>query len=150
MSGHLVGGNVVVILERLLVALDRDGVLLAAVPPVGDPHPALAHLPPLRPRHLAHLLLLLEVQEAEEVGDPGVRGDVGLPAQGAVRQVGLDGHDGQLVLVHRLNKVELIDRNRNERVAETLRDSKTDHSLFLLCESDQKMTSEEPQLSSFC
>jgi len=35
----LVGGDVVVELKRLLVALDGDGVLLAAVPPVRNPHP---------------------------------------------------------------------------------------------------------------
>ena len=40
----LVGGDVVVELEGLLVALDGHGVLLAAVPPVGYPHAGLAHL----------------------------------------------------------------------------------------------------------
>ena len=42
------------------------------------------------------------MQEPEQVGDPGVGGDVGLPALTAVRQAGLDGHDGQLILIHRL------------------------------------------------
>ena len=43
----LVGGDVIVELQGLLIALHSDGVLFPTVPPVGDPHPGLAHLPSL-------------------------------------------------------------------------------------------------------
>ena len=38
----------------------------------------------LGPGHLCHLLLLLEVQESEEIGDPRVRRDVRLPSKVSV------------------------------------------------------------------
>ena len=72
--------------------------------------PLLSGLPALRPGELRDLLLLLEVEEAEEVGDARVGGDVALAAQPAVRHLGLDRHDGELVLVHGLHgQVEPVD-----------------------------------------
>jgi hypothetical protein len=49
---HLVGWDVVVELERLLVALDGYWILFATVPPVGYPHSRLTHLSPLRKKKL--------------------------------------------------------------------------------------------------
>lgn len=122
----LVGGNVVVELQRLLVALHSDAVLLSTVPPVGDAHARLTHLPSLEPRklrdntkpcnahlcpgHLIDALLFLKVKEAEQIGDAGVRWDVGFPPQHAVRQTRLDGYNCKLVLVHGLHhKVQPLD-----------------------------------------
>ncbi len=45
---HLVGWDVVVELQCLLVALDCYWILFATVPPVGYPHSRLSHLSPLR------------------------------------------------------------------------------------------------------
>ena len=55
------------------------------------------------PGQLGDFLLLLEVQQPEQVGDPGIRRDVVLPADGTVRHLGLHRHDGQFVLVHGLH-----------------------------------------------
>ena len=56
----------------------------------------------LSPCNLTDVLLFLEMQQPEEVSYPGVGGNVGFPALAAVSQTRLDGHDGQLILIHRL------------------------------------------------
>ena len=61
--------------------------------------------PHLSPCHLTDLLLFLKMQESEQVSDAGVGGNVRLPALSPVSQIGLDGHDGQLILIHGLKNV---------------------------------------------
>ena len=119
---YLVGGDVVVELESFLVALHSNGIILPTVPPVSNPHTTLTHLPPLRtrdncllstqdfketdlcPGHFTDLFLFLKVKETKEVSYPAVWRDVRLPSDTAVGKIRLNGDNGQLIFIHRLEK----------------------------------------------
>ena len=61
--------------------------------------------PDLCPGHFTDLLLFLKVEETKEIRYPAVWRDVRLSSDTAVGQVGLDGYNGQLIFIHRLQNV---------------------------------------------